>query len=48
MNWRRKLFCIPITFNNPLKACFSNKTYLIIYNPNKLDTHLKMTDVQNQ
>ena len=23
------LFCIPITFNNPLKACFSNKKYLI-------------------
>ena len=23
------MFCIPITFNNPLKACFSNKKYLI-------------------
>ena len=22
-------FCIPITFNNPLKACISNKKYLI-------------------
>ena len=22
-------FCILITFNNPLKVCFSNKTYLI-------------------
>jgi hypothetical protein len=24
-----KYFCIPITFNNPLKFCFSNKKYLI-------------------
>ena len=23
-----KYFCLPITFNNPLKACFSNKKYL--------------------
>ena len=22
-------FCIPITFNNPLKVCFSNKKYTI-------------------
>ena len=26
---QRKLFCIQITFNNPLKAFFSNKIYLI-------------------
>ena len=25
----RNNFCIPITFNNPLKACFSKKKYLI-------------------
>ena len=24
-----KLFCIPITFNNPLKVCFSNNKYTI-------------------
>ena len=24
-----KYFCIPITFNNPLKVCFSNKKYTI-------------------
>ena len=24
-----KFFCIPITFNNPIKACFSNKKYRI-------------------
>ena len=31
--WRKiklRIFCIPITFNNPLKACFSNKTYMYI------------------
>ena len=22
------MFCIPITFNNPLKACFSDKKYI--------------------
>ena len=25
-----KYFCIPITFNNLLKACFFNKKYLIM------------------
>ena len=25
----QKIFCIPITFNNPLKVCFSNKKYPI-------------------
>ena len=24
-----KILCIPITINNPLKVCFSNKKYLI-------------------
>ena len=23
-------FCIPITFNSPLKTCFSNKKYMYI------------------
>ena len=26
------IFCIPITFNNPLKVCFSNKKYPITIN----------------
>ena len=34
-------FCIPITFNNPLKACFSNKNIYIYYNPNAPDTNCK-------
>ena len=23
-------FCSPITFNNPIKACFSNKKYTVV------------------
>ena len=30
----KKIFCILITYNNPLKVCFSN-------NPNKSDTNCK-------
>ena len=31
------IFCIPITINNPLNACFSNKKYiLIVKSENKL------------
>jgi hypothetical protein len=26
---KKKYFCIPIPFNNPLKVCFSNKKYPI-------------------
>ena len=28
----QKKFCVPITFNNPLKACFSNKKFFITIN----------------
>ena len=31
-----KLFWIPITFNNPLKACFLNKKHLIRITPEKI------------
>ena len=30
MNTVKKHLCIPITFNNLLKACFSNKKYIHI------------------
>ena len=33
------VFCTPITFNNPLKVCFSNKKSY--YNPNTPDTNCK-------
>ena len=32
----QKLFCIPITFNNPLKACFSNKNITIQTHPTQV------------
>ena len=28
-NYGQNVFCIPITFNNPLKVCFSNNKYTI-------------------
>ena len=38
-NLTYNIACIPMTFNNPLKACFSNKKY--IFNPNAHDTNCK-------
>ena len=32
-------FCKPLTFNNPLKACFRIRN--IYYNPNTTDTNFK-------
>ena len=36
----KNIVCISMTFNNPFKACFSNKKY-INYNPNTPDANCK-------
>ena len=38
---RSKNFCIPITFNNPLKACFSIEQEISFYNPIMPGTNCK-------